>query len=113
MPEITLGVAATRIYVDGDSFESDVPIGAHIHYAPDDGSQGRTGNLNWIPGVETSGGPGQIQEGLYSDGEGNIHISVSRRMVVNKTPGQLTVTIYQDPELLGEKFAAQATIAVV
>lgn len=112
MAQITLDVGTSRITVDGDSFEADVPIGAHIHYTPDDGSAGRTGNLNFVPGPETSGGPGQIQAGLYSDDDGSVHIAFSRRMVVNKTPGKLTVTIYQDPELLGQDFAAQATLNV-
>jgi hypothetical protein len=112
MAQITVSVNAIRIEVDGDSFEQDVPIGAHVEYRPDDGSQGRTGNLNWIPGPETSAGPGSVQPGLYADEAGEVHVSFSKRMVVSRTPGVLTVTVYQDPELIGQEFAAQQSIHV-
>lgn len=106
MAEGFIELTASRIKVHGINMEADVPVGMHITYKPDDGSTGRTGNLNFIPGQDTGdGNPGSIQEGLSTDENGEVHLSVSKRMVVNKIPGMLQATVYQSPELLGQNEA--------
>lgn len=109
MAEISVVVDAKYIHIEGQNFEVDVPTGVHVHFAPDDHSQGRNGNLNFIPGPETSGGPGAIQPGLYTDDNGEFQFRLTRHMVISNAhiPGVLTVTVYQDPELIGQEFAAQ------
>lgn len=110
MAEITVTANPARIVIDGDSFEADVPVGMHIRFVQDETGHGRTGNLNWIAGPDTGAGhEGTIQPGLETTDDGTIHLTVSRRMIVPDSllPGTLTTTVYQDPELLGQTYAAQ------
>lgn len=114
MAEITVTQDPTGFEVAGVNFESDVPFGMHVEYKPSDHSQGRTGNFNWVPGPETSAGPGTLYDGVNTDENGELDWHLRRSMFVGSShvPGELTVTVYQDPELLGQGYAAKATVHV-